>query len=135
MTDSEETKAPQVRLEHVNVTVTDAERTAAMLCDIFGWHVRWKGDSMKGGASMHIGTEDQYVAVYALPEVEASNESSYTHAGGLNHIAFVVDDLDAIEARVRAAGFEPGSFADYEPGRRFYFWDHDNIEYEVLSYA
>ncbi|MEM7190453.1 MAG: VOC family protein, partial [Pseudomonadota bacterium] len=24
---------------------------------------------------------------------------------------------------------------DYEPGRRFYFADHDGIEFEVVSYA
>lgn len=27
-------------LEHVNVTVSDPDKTAAMLCDLFGWHVR-----------------------------------------------------------------------------------------------
>ena len=45
------------------------------------------------------------------------------------------DDLDAADERVRAAGFEPHSHADYEPGRRFYFHDADGIEWEVVSYA
>ena len=26
------------RLEHVNVTVADPDKTAAVLCDLFGWH-------------------------------------------------------------------------------------------------
>ena len=46
---------------------------------------------------------------------------SYTTRGGLNHLGITVDDLDATEARVTAAGFVPRSHADYEPGRRFYF--------------
>jgi len=53
----------------------------------------------------------------------------------LNHIGVQVDDLDATEARVIAAGLLPFSHADYEPGRRFYFLDPDGIEYEVVSYA
>jgi lactoylglutathione lyase len=52
----------------------------------------------------------------------------------LNYIALVVDDLDLIEAQVRKAGFTPHSHADYAPGRRFYFKDHDEIEYEVVQY-
>lgn len=122
------------RLEHVNVTVSDPDRTAAMLEAIFGWHVRWQGDSALGGRSMHVGTADQYVAIYRSGDVAAPSESSYTVAGGLNHLAMVVDDLDEVERRVRAEGFTPDSFGDYDPGRRFYFWDHDNIEYEVVSY-
>jgi catechol 2,3-dioxygenase-like lactoylglutathione lyase family enzyme len=53
----------------------------------------------------------------------------------LNHIGVQVDDLDATEARVIAAGLLPFSHADYEPGRRFYFLDPDGIEYEVVSYT
>lgn len=30
-------------LEHVNVTVSDAQKTADWLGDVFGWHVRWCG--------------------------------------------------------------------------------------------
>jgi catechol 2,3-dioxygenase-like lactoylglutathione lyase family enzyme len=52
----------------------------------------------------------------------------------LNHVGIEVDDLDATEARVIAAGLVPFSHGDYEPGRRFYFFDPDGIEYEVVSY-
>lgn len=47
----------------------------------------------------------------------------------------MVDDLDEIERRVVAAGLEPFSHGDYEPGRRFYFFDYDRIEYEIVSYG
>lgn len=45
-----------------------------------------------------------------------------------------VEDLDAVEAKVIAAGYEPHNHGDYEPGRRFYFHDENGLEYEVVSY-
>ena len=121
-------------LEHVNVTVSDPEKTADMLRDLFNWQIRWSGDSINGGKTIHVGSEGSYVALYS-PEGETSNTgSSYENLGGLNHIAVVVKDLDDVEARVKEAGFTPGNHGDYEPGRRFYFHDHDNIEYEVVAY-
>lgn len=44
------------------------------------------------------------------------------------------DDLDAIEYKVIAEGLIPFSHSDCEPGRRYYFFDPDSIEYEVVSY-
>ena len=45
----------EVRLEHANVTVSDLERTAKMLGDVFGWAVRWEGASKTQGHSLHVG--------------------------------------------------------------------------------
>lgn len=121
-------------LEHVNVTVTDPKRTAAMLCDLFGWHIRWEGAAINGGYSVHVGDKNGYLAVYSMGgDRKAAN--SYTTVGSLNHIGVVVDDIEATEARVKALGFTPHNHADYEPGRRFYFDDADGIEFEVVSYA
>ena len=52
----------------------------------------------------------------------------------LNHVAFTVDDLDAAEKVVTFYGLKPFGHDDYEPGRRFYFFDWDGIEFEVVSY-
>lgn len=124
----------EATLEHANITVSDSERTIAMLCDIFGWRVRWQGPSIDGGTSTHIGGEASYLAIYAPKTLTEPADNSYRTPGGLNHVGITVDDLDATETRVKAAGLTPHSHADYEPGRRFYFHDHDNIEYEVVSY-
>lgn len=121
-------------LEHVNITVRDPAATAAWLSDVFGWKTRWSGSSIHGGTSWHVGGAEDYVALYTPPTpTRATPESYYIH-GGLNHVGIMVDDLDAVEARVKAAGFEPFNHADYEPGRRFYFRDGDGIEWEVVSY-
>ena len=122
------------QLEHVNYTVSDCHKTAAILGDLFGWHIRWQGPSLNDGHTIHVGTEDRYVALYTHGSPAETQEDNYATTGGLNHIAVTVDDLDATETRVKAAGFTPQNHADYEPGRRFYFHDHDGIEYEVVSY-
>lgn len=126
-------------LEHVNMTVSDPEATARMLEDIFGWKTRWKGPSLGGGFTVHVGTDDHYVGLYRpAPGTEmmgADKSRSTKMVGGLNHVAVTVDDLDATEGKILAAGFKTLNHADYEPGRRFYFFDHDGIEYEVVSYA
>lgn len=125
------------RLEHLNVTVTDPEATAAMLSDLFGWHIRWQGSAIHGGRTVHIGSDDSYIAVYTGPggSPQGQADNSYSQRGGLNHIGVVVDDLDAVEAKVMARGYTPHSHADYEPGRRFYFHEENGIEIEVVSYS
>ena len=123
------------RLEHLNVTVSDPDATARMLVDVFGWHVRWSGDSIDDGRTVHVGSEDAYLALYSRGALTPTGSDSYRSHLGINHVGIVVDDLDAIEARVKAAGFETYSHQDYEPGRRFYFRNEETLEFEVLSYG
>ena len=121
--------------EHVNVTVSDPKKTAAMLVDLFGWHVRWEGPSKYDGYTVHVGTEDEYVALYALPEQDRPEQESYYRTSAVNHFGILVDDLDAAEQRILKAGLKTHSHQTYDPGSRFYFHDHDGIEWEVVSYA
>lgn len=122
------------RLEHANITVSDATRTAGWMADLFGWHTRWQGPSKDGGVSIHVGSKDQYIALYQPAIPVQDGESSYVTRGGLNHLAVVVDDIDAMEEAVTQAGFTPENHADYEPGRRFYFHDNEGVEYEIVQY-
>jgi catechol 2,3-dioxygenase-like lactoylglutathione lyase family enzyme len=122
------------RLEHTNYTVSDIEATAAWMIELFGWHIRWRGDSKALGQSIHVGTKDHYLALYQEQTSQPPKEISYHTIGGLNHIAVVVDDIQTMRQRVTDAGFVAGEHYDYEPGQRFYFDDHDGIEYEVVQY-
>jgi len=122
-------------LEHTNFSVSHPQKTADMLCNIFDWRIRWRGDSIHGGDTIHVGGQDSYLAIYAQAEMRGSAPNDYRTVGTMIHVGVVVDDLDAVEARVLAAGLETTNHGDYEPGRRFYFDDHDGIEFEVVSYA
>ena len=121
---------PHGFLEHANITVSDPERSSALLQQLCGWHERWRGASQLGGWTIHVGGERDYLAL-------SSNDKPvvpYAKGVPLNHIGLVVDDLDAAEAVVKAAGLVPFSHGDYEPGHRFYFFDWDQIEFEMVSY-
>ncbi|MFT4699748.1 MAG: catechol 2,3-dioxygenase-like lactoylglutathione lyase family enzyme [Yoonia sp.] len=126
------------QLEHINVTVADPKKMAAMLHTLFDWKIRWEGAGMAGaGYTVHVGSDETYLALYTGTDGSPtpSEGSSYERLSGLNHIGVVVDDLDLVEARVKALGYSPTSHADYEPGRRFYFTDEHGLEIEVICYA
>jgi catechol 2,3-dioxygenase-like lactoylglutathione lyase family enzyme len=122
-------------LEHANITVSDPTATAAWMEKLFGWHIRWQGDAIMGGRTIHIGTDDQYLALYTPGAPEKATQITHATLAGLNHIGVVVDDITATEAAVKQHGFEPHNHADYEPGVRFYFMDADGIDYEVVQYG
>ena len=124
----------QASLEHINVRVGSPERTAAMLSHLFHWEIRWEGQSSSGGRTIHVGSPSSYVAVNAA---RSSDGTPLAHAKGLplNHVGIEVDDLDEVERRATAFGLTPFNHDDYEPGRRFYLFDHDGIEWEIVSYA
>jgi catechol 2,3-dioxygenase-like lactoylglutathione lyase family enzyme len=126
----------QAFVEHANITVSDPDATAQWMCDVFGWHIRWRGPAIHGGTSVHVGGTASYLALYNMGHALPIHTGENHHRnGGLNHIGIVVDDLEAIEKRVSAHGFECHSHANYEPGKRFYFHDRDGIEFEVISYT
>ena len=121
-------------LEHVNLTVSDPQRSADLMRDLFGWHIRWEGPSMSGGHTIHVGSDDQYLALYTNENVKAA-DPQFRKGEPMNHVAMTVDDLDAVEEKVKAAGLEPFGHDDYDPGRRFYFFDWNGIEYEIVNYG
>ncbi|MBN8649204.1 MAG: VOC family protein [Caulobacterales bacterium] len=121
------------KIEHINLSVGNVNETAKMLEFLFGWKIRWQGNAQLSGYTIHIGTDCQYLAIWA--KTKEGNENLHHEKGKpLNHIGIEVEDLDAIEEKVRSLGFEPFSFQNYNPGRRFYFFDKDGIEYEIISY-
>jgi len=124
-----------MRLEHLNITVPDPVGSAQILCELFGWQIRWQGEAKDNGFTVHVGDADSYLALYRPNAPLVAGGDSYGQISGLNHVGVVVSDLTATEARVRAAGYTPHSHGDYEPGRRFYFDGPDGIEFEAVEYA
>ena len=119
------------RIEHVNLTVSDIARSAAFFEKLLGWHERWRGAAMNGGETIHVGEEITYLALYTDRQEHAGQKKGRP----LNHVGLLVDDLDEAERIVVAEGLEPWGHDDYDPGRRFYFFDWDGIEFELVSYG
>ena len=120
----------QGRIEHVNITVTDIERSAVLFERLLGWKPRWRGEAMNGGETIHVGEDDTYLALYTDRRDHAGQSKGHP----LNHVGLLVDDLDAAERVVLEHGLQTFNHGDYAPGRRFYFFDWDGIEFEVVSY-
>jgi catechol 2,3-dioxygenase-like lactoylglutathione lyase family enzyme len=121
---------PIAKLEHVNLTVSNTAQMVALLSDLCDWHIRWEGPSMNNGHTVHIGSNEAYLALYTNDQASGG----YGKGQPLNHVGLQVEDLDAAEKIVIGAGLKPFGHDDYEPGQRFYFFDWDGIEFEVVSY-
>jgi len=122
---------PTGTLEHANITVSDPDRSARLLEKLCGWHERWRGPARDHGETIHVGSGDAYIALYT----DRQPREPYAKGEPLNHIGVLVDDLGEAERVVIEAGLTPFNHDDYAPGRRFYFFDWDGIEFEVVSYS
>ena len=121
-------------IEHANLSVTQPERSADLFKTLLGWEERWRGQSQMGGETIHVGQPGpggSYMALYTSEDVAGD----YSKGQPLNHVGLLVDNLAAAERVVVEAGLTPFGHDDYDPGERFYFFDWDGIEFEVVSYA
>jgi hypothetical protein len=128
-------------LEHANITVSNPDATASILCKLFNWQVRWSGEAMDNGYTVHVGGAESYLAIYTNDQVSASTRNDVRTLKNLNHLGIMVDDLALIEARVLAAGYKPHNHRHYQnedsnskPSSNFYFHIIDDLEIEVIHY-
>ena len=119
-------------LEHVNLTVSDLQRSIDFYCELFGFRVRWRADAAAEKQEAHVGNDDIYLAFFQAPQ-PGTAEVDYERVG-LNHFGIVVDDLDKYRERLSRLGVKPHYEPEYAPGRRYYFYDPDGVEVELVQY-
>ncbi len=119
-------------LEHVNLSVSDLQRSVAFYRQLFGFKVRWEGTITGDLPAAHVGDDQCYLALFQAEDDERAQQD-YTRVG-INHFGSVVDDLGAMKARLAELGITPHLEGDYEPGRRLYFLDLDGVEVELVEY-
>ena len=93
-------------IEHVNITVTDPERSKTLFEDLLGWKERWRGPSLMGGRTIHVGDAHNYVAIYT----NDAAKGGFAKGVPLNHVGLWVDDLPKAVEWMTAHGvrFAPG---------------------------
>src|SRR5215831_11605596 len=101
-------------LEHVNLTVSDLDRSVAFYSDLLDLHVRWKGPIGGDLLGAHVGDDRCYLALFQAAH-EGPVEQDYSRPG-LNHFGFVVDDLDDARRRLDRLGVHVHFAPEYEPG-------------------
>jgi catechol 2,3-dioxygenase-like lactoylglutathione lyase family enzyme len=121
-----------VRLDHANVNVRDLDGTVRFLATACPeLRVRGAG-TYYGSRWVHVGNDDAYVALY---ETRARAEERPA-ASGLNHLGFEVDDVDAVRARLAAAGYRDVTTPNAHPHRRrIYFEDAEGNDWEFVQYT
>lgn len=121
-------------LEHVNISVKKPDETAKLLCQLFNWKIRWSGNAMDSGYTVHVGNNQSYLALYTNPKIKDNDQRDHAQANNLNHIGIVVEDLDAYKAKATELGLIPNSFRDYKYCNSFYVEDKYGLELEIISY-
>jgi hypothetical protein len=125
------------RIEHINISVANADIMAGKLCEIFDWQVRWSGPAMDEGYAVHVGSEGEnssYFALYAPKQLVKNPNRGHQLEACLNHVGIVVDDLTQLEERLLTLGYKPFSHSDYGPCSSFYFHIDQRFEIEVIQY-
>jgi catechol 2,3-dioxygenase-like lactoylglutathione lyase family enzyme len=124
-------------IEHVNMTVPDIGAAIAFLKvvepQIEVRHDETPDDSYRWA---HVGINNSYIALQEphLGSNPTDNRRPYKDYGA-NHIGWVVEDLDAVCARLDQAGYRqgiPGEFNIYR--RRAYYYDAAGFEWEFVEY-
>jgi glyoxylase I family protein len=88
------------RMEHVQLTVADLERSIEWYGRVFDFSVRWTD-----GRTAHVGTDRFYVAVTERDGIGPAARDA-TRAR-IAHFAFTTADLAAFSERLDEAGIEP----------------------------
>lgn len=125
-----------VRLEHANLTVRDIDATTRFLRTAFPeFRVRHDGRDPDGKRWVHIGTNDTYLALTQAQVAPPQPWTPYAGAPGVNHLAYEVDDVDALRERLRSAGYQDSTVLNRHPHRRrVYFYDPDGNDWEFVQY-
>ncbi len=122
-------------LEHLNMTSTDVDESVLFLLTAMPeLRIRGGGEGEKARRWVHVGTDDSYLCIEDRGATEKGPHQPYIHPG-VNHLGFVVEDAAEVARRLRNAGYREGStYLDHPFRHRYYFFDHDDNEYEFVQY-
>ncbi|WP_122036355.1 VOC family protein [Aliivibrio sp. EL58] len=126
------------RFEHANITVPNIDAATAFLLNAAP-DFRIKIDKTPDGAHRwaHIGNANCYFALQEPQEMSNSKDTRYPYKNiGINHIGLIVEDLDKIQQKLLALGYEQnGDIMQEKHGRRLYFYDKAHFEWELVEYS
>ena len=125
-----------VRLEHANLCVRDIDGMIRFLQTAFPeFRVRGEGTSNDGTRWVHVGTDETYIALGQSRVDPANQWTPYQGLPGVNHLAYEVDDVEALRNRMNAAGYQNSTPPNAHPHRiRLYYYDPEGNDWEFAQY-
>jgi catechol-2,3-dioxygenase len=126
----------KIELEHANLCVRDVEAMTQFLQTAFPeFKVRGGGVGKQGAKWLHFGTDTTYIALSEATQETEKTWKPYSGAPGVNHLAFVVDDVNSLEKRMIEAGYFNSTVSNAHPHRkRVYFNDPEGNDWEFVQY-
>lgn len=147
-------------IDHLNIVVTDMERSVRFYTELLGFRqtaeVHLEGDwigrivGLEGVKARAVFIEPPgggpriELLEYAAPTGAARTENSRANTLGLRHLAFRVEDIAAMAAKLRAAGVTlfsepvrvPAGVVKFAAGDKtlVYFLDPDGVILELAEY-
>jgi catechol 2,3-dioxygenase-like lactoylglutathione lyase family enzyme len=124
-----------IRMEHANLHVRHFDDAVRFLQTAFP-DFKVRSESERDGVRwMHIGTDETYIALNETHSERDPQAKPYNGNPGVNHLGYDVDDVDALQQRLSAAGFEDSTYPNKHPHRkRVYFMDADGNDWEFVQY-
>jgi catechol 2,3-dioxygenase-like lactoylglutathione lyase family enzyme len=126
----------QVRLEHANICVHDIDGVVRFLRIAFPeFRIRRDATESDGSRWVHVGVDEVYIALTQANPGAEKRGKPYKGRPGLNHVAFEVDDVALVHARLIAGGYQDSTPPNAHPfRRRIYFYDPDGNDWEFVQY-
>tara|TARA_B110000285_G_C14505590_1_gene330073 strand:+ start:68 stop:487 length:420 start_codon:yes stop_codon:yes gene_type:complete len=126
-------KNQKIYLEHANITVSDLQKSIHFFQSAFPhFKIRAKGETSREW--VHFGDNTTYIAINQSVNERPIDRENYDDLG-INHIGFVVEDLNSIVKLLLEAGYERDYPRQEEKFRnREYFADSDGNEFEFVEY-
>ena len=133
-------------VDHINLVVSDLERSVRFYTEVLGF--RKTADVVMEGDWIEaiIGLKGvRGLVAFVEPPGAVLPENSRANTQGLRHVAFRVDDIAAMAARLRAAGVTlfsepvrvPAGVVKFAAGDKtlLYFLDPDGVILELAEYG
>lgn len=126
-------RAKNIYLEHANITVNNLQEAINFFKTAFP-HFKIRGGGNDTREWVHFGDNDIYIAINQAKYSDLKNDKNYDKIG-INHIGFVVQNVEEIANNLLNAGFKRDFPKEVEQFRiRDYFADADGNQYEFVQY-
>jgi catechol 2,3-dioxygenase-like lactoylglutathione lyase family enzyme len=126
-------RTQKIYLEHANITVNDPQESIKFFQTAFP-HFKIRGGGHGLREWVHLGDDNTYIAINKAKLDDLKVDKNYDKIG-INHIGFVVQDVEEIAKNLINQGYQRDFPKEVEQFRiRDYFADADGNQFEFIQY-